>query len=220
MKVTIEGKPAFAYVHVDLEQGESIYAESDAMSTMDTALQMKAKFNGGFFSAWMKKWLGKESMFVNEFTNVSGGTQRVTLVQAVPGDILEKQISGEGYNLQPGAYLASTGGVKLGVQWAGFGSWIGGEGLFRLRAKGEGTMLYGAYGGLLEKEVDGAYIVDTAHLVGYEPGMKIKPQLAGGIFSSLFGGEGLVMRVEGKGKIVVQTRSFGALTDWLNRYLR
>ncbi|HAU13914.1 MAG TPA: TIGR00266 family protein, partial [Gammaproteobacteria bacterium] len=50
----------------------------------------------------------------------------------------------------------------------------------------------------------------------YEPGIKLKLQLAGGIFSSLFGGEGLVTRVVGKGKIVIQSRSIAGITSWIN----
>lgn len=220
MKTTIEGKPAFAHVHVDLEPGESFMAEADAMASMDADLDMKAKFNGGFFGAFIKKFLGKESFFVSEFTNNTGSTRRLTITQATPGDIMEMDLNGQGYNLQPGAYIASTPGVKLGLQWAGFASWFGGEGLFRLNVSGDGKLLYGAYGGMLEREIDGEYLVDTDHLVGYEPGMKIKIQLAGGLFSSLFGGEGFVMRIEGKGKIVLQTRSFSGLAGWLNRYFR
>jgi len=37
-----------------------------------------------------------------------------------------------------------------------------------------------------------------------------------GLFSSFFGGEGLVTRVEGKGKIVIQTRSLSGLRDYMN----
>ena len=113
-------------------------------------------------------------------------------------------------------YVASTPGLKLGLRWAGFASWIGKEGLFKLVVSGGGTLWYGAYGGLLEKDIDGEYIVDTSHLVAYEPQMKLKIRLAGGIFSSFFGGEGLVTRVEGKGKIVIQTRSLDGLKGWLN----
>jgi uncharacterized protein (TIGR00266 family) len=95
-------------------------------------------------------------------------------------------------------------------------SWIGREGLFKLAVSGTGTLWYGAYGGLLEKQIKGQYIVDTSHLVAYEPHMKLKVQLAGGIFSSVFGGEGLVTRVEGSGKITIQTRSLDGLKNWLN----
>jgi uncharacterized protein (TIGR00266 family) len=142
--------------------------------------------------------------------------RRVTLVQGCPGDVLETELTDESICLQPGAYVASTPGLKLGVKWAGFKSWFAKEGLFKLVVSGTGTLWYGAYGGLIEKEIDGEYIVDTAHLVSYEPHMKLKVQLAGGLFASFFGGEGFVTRVIGKGKITLQTRSLSGLADWLN----
>jgi uncharacterized protein (AIM24 family) len=46
--------------------------------------------------------------------------------------------------------------------------------------------------------------------------MKLNIQLAGGLFSSFFGGEGFVTRVEGKGKIIIQTRSLSGLAGWIN----
>lgn len=56
MKTTIEGAPSFAYLHVDLDPGESIVAESDAMSSMAADLGMQATFNGGFFPAWPRSF--------------------------------------------------------------------------------------------------------------------------------------------------------------------
>ena len=81
-------------------------------------------------------------------------------------------------------FLAATEGVKLGLKWAGFVSWIAREGLFRLIVSGTGKVWYGAYGKLLEKDIDGEYIVDTSHLVAYDPSVTLKLQLAGGLFSS------------------------------------
>ncbi|MCH2155348.1 MAG: AIM24 family protein [Opitutales bacterium] len=75
---------------------------------------------------------------------------------------------------------------------------------------------FGAYGGIVEKELDGEYIVDTAHLVAYDESVKIRLQWAGGLLSSIFGGEGLVTRLEGKGRIWIQTRSLSGLVGWLN----
>ncbi|MDP7011720.1 MAG: TIGR00266 family protein [Verrucomicrobiota bacterium] len=216
MQATIEGGPAFAYINVDLNPGETVVAESDAMSSMAADLDMDAKFNGGFFSGILKKFLGGESLFVNHFTNKTSDVRRVTLVQATPGNIREAQLGGGTICLQPGAYVASTPELKLKARWAGFKSWFSGEGLFKLTVSGTGTLWYGAYGELLEKQVDGEYIVDTAHLVAYEPHMKLKIQLAGGLFSSLFSGEGFVTRIEGQGKITIQTRSLSGLAGWLN----
>lgn len=216
MNTTIEGRPAFAHMHVDLEPGESIVAEADAMASMSADLDMDAKFNGGFFSGLCKKFLGGESLFINVFTNNSVGTRRVTLVQPTPGDMAAIELQGNSLCLQPGAYIASTPGVKLGLRWAGFTSLIAREGLFKLVVSGHGTVWYGSYGAMIERAVDGEFIVDSSHLVTYEPQLKLKVQLAGGIFSSFFGGEGLVTRVNGRGNIVIQTRSISGLKSWLN----
>ena len=216
MQTSIEGGSAFAYINVDLEPGETVIAESNAMSSMASDLSVDAKFNGGFFSGLAKAYLGGESLFVNHFTNNSSSTQRVTLVQSTPGNTQTIELNGQEFCLQPGAYIASTPGVSLGIKWAGLKSWFAREGLFKLTVSGQGTVWYGAYGGLLEKEVDGDYIVDTSHLVAYEPQMKLNIQLSGGLFSSFFGGEGFVTRLEGKGKIIIQTRSLSGLADWIN----
>lgn len=220
MQTVIEGKPAFSFLKVALEPGESIFAESEAMSTMAAELDMNARFNGGLLMGIVKKYLGNESLFVNEFTNNTSSVKSLTLVQPTPGDIMIKELKeGDVYYLQPGAFLASEKGVNISISWAGIGSLIGGEGLFRLKATGSGKLIFGAYGGLVEKEIDGEYIVDTGHLVSYDPGINISVQMAGGLLSSIMGGEGIVMRLSGKGKIIVQTRSLGSLVGWINRQL-
>lgn len=216
MKATIEGRPSFAYLLILINPGESIIAESDAMSSMSADLDMVTKLNGGFFSGLCKKYLGGESLFINQFTNNTEGQRRLTLVQSTPGDIGKIDLNGNSLCLQPGAYIASTPGIKLGLKWAGIASFIGREGLFKLVVSGTGSVWYGAYGALLDREVDGEFIVDTSHLVTYEPQLKLKTQLAGGLFTSFFSGEGLVTRVQGKGRIAIQTRSLQGLRSWLN----
>ncbi len=216
MEAKINGAPAFAHIDLVLNPGDQIIAESDAMAHMDVKLEMKPKLNGGFLGAIAKKFFGGESFFINTFTNKSKEPQRLSLVQGVPGEIKALSLSGGAMYLQPGAYVASTPGIKLGVGWAGLVSGIAREGFFRLKVSGTGTVFYGAYGALLEKDLIGEAIVDTSHLVAYEPGIKLKLQLAGGLFSSFLGGEGLVTRLEGKGKYVIQTRSISGLTGWIN----
>ena len=220
MQTTIHGSPSFAYLDVELAPGESIVAESDAMSSMAADLDMSTRFNGGFFRGLMRKFLGGESLFVNTFTNATQRPRRMTLVQSTPGDMRELALNGGSLCLQPGAFVACTPGISLGVQWAGFSSLIAREGLFKLLVSGTGRVWYGAYGAMLEKDVDGEHVVDTSHLVAYDPRLRLKIQLAGGIFSSFLGGEGLVTRIEGKGRIIIQTRSLSGLAGWLNPKLR
>lgn len=216
MQANIHGSPSFAYLDIELAPGELIITESDAMATMAADLDLKARLNGGLLSGLCKKLLGKESLFINEFTNNRSESRRITLAQANPGDMVTIDLQGRKLCLQSGAYIASTKHVKLGLQWAGLVSGISREGFFRLTVAGEGSVWFGAYGGLIEKEIDGEFVVDTSHLVAYEPQLKLKLQMAGGLFSSFFSGEGLVTRVEGKGKIWLQTRSISSLVGWLN----
>lgn len=216
MKTFIEGSPSFAYMHVDLDPGESIVTESDAMSSMASDLDMKAATNGGFFSGLCKKMFADESFFVSIYKNNTNGRRRVTLSPGLPGDINVMHLNGNGICLTPGAFLASTPGVKLGVAYAGVRSMIAREGLVRLYAHGEGTVWYTSFGGLLEKDITGPYVIDSGFLVAYEPQIKIKLALPGGIFSSFFGGEGIVMRLEGRGRIAIQTRSLSEFANWVN----
>ena len=216
MKTELKGSQAFSYIQVELQPGETIISESDAMSSMDAELDLNAKLNGGFFKGLLRKFLGGESLFINHFTNNTSQPRRMTLVQGTPGEIRLRKMANDEFYLQPGAFVACSPGVTMSLEWAGFVSFIAREGLFRLKMSGSGDLFYGAYGALLEREIDGEYIVDTSHLVAYEPGIKLKLQLAGGIFSSFFGGEGLVTRVQGKGKIIIQSRSISGLTGWLN----
>jgi len=133
--------------------------------------------------------------------------------------MMVKELNGNSYCLQPSAYICSTQGVKLGIKWAGFASLIAREGLFKLVVSGNGKVIFGSYGAMIEKQVEGEYIVDTSHLVAYDPNIKLKIQLSGDIISSITSGEGFVTRLIGSGKIVLQSRSLSGLSSWINRHL-
>lgn len=217
MEARTEGRPAFAFLQLTLQPGETIVAESDAMASMAAELDLRTRLNGGFWRGLARKYFGGESLFINRFSNPSQQPRTLTLVQPTPGDILCRELAaGEVYYLQPGAFLAADESVTLGLKWAGLVSWIAREGLFKMAVSGPGRVWYGAYGALLERALDGETIVDTSHLVAYEPGVTLKLQLAGGLFSSVFGGEGLVTRLSGQGRFVIQTRSLTGLSGWLN----
>lgn len=214
MEAEVRDKPAFAHIYVKLAPGESIVAEADAMASMSSDIEMSTRWNGGFFRAVLKRIFGGESLFVNEFSTPTGG--EIVITQPLPGDIVCLELDNNSFYLQPGAYLACDPGVKLGLGWAGFASFIGGEGLFRLKVSGKGKVWFGAYGGIFEREITDEYIVDTGHLVGYEPTISLKVGMSGGIFSSFFSGEGLVTRITGPGKIYMQSRSIDGLAAWMN----
>lgn len=195
------------------------------MASMGSAIRMRTRLSGGFFQALLRRFFGGESLFVNEFFTDShdeAGAELV-LTQPYPGDIecvSLAEVAQDTIYLQPGAFVACEASVRLGVGWAGFASWLGGEGLFRMKLTGHGRVWFGAYGGILQRQVQDEYIVDTGHLVAYEPTVSLHVGLAGGIFSSFFGGEGLITRVRGPGRIYLQTRSIDGLASWTNGHMR
>lgn len=217
MEANVRNRPSFANIHVKLSAGDRIIAEAGAMASMSSDVEMSTRWNGGFLRAVTKRVLGSESLFVNEFTSI--GDSKLVLTQPFPGDIECIELKGNTLYLQPGAFLACEPGVTLGLGWAGIASFIGREGLFRLKVSGQGRVWFGAYGGIFAREISGEYVVDTGHLVAYEPTVGIKVGMAGGIFSSFFSGEGLVTRVYGPGRIYMQSRSFGGLVAWTNSHL-
>lgn len=220
MKYKIRYKPAFATIFVTLEPGERITAEAGAMTSMDGKLTMKTEFSGGLFSAFLRKFLGGESLFVNVFKNETNQPLTLVLSQGIIGDIEHIDLTQGEICFQPGAYIAHTAGVKMGVRWAGFASLIAGEGLFKLQLSGKGRVFFGAYGGISEKQVQGEFIVDNSHLVAYSPSIKMGIGLSGGLLGSLTSGEGLVNRLQGNGKIYLQSRSISGLVSYLRPKVR
>ena len=221
MKYDIRYKPAFATVFVELQPRESITAEAGAMASMDGAIAMDTRFSGGLFPALLKTFFGGETLFVNTFSNPTDRPLQVVLTQPSVGDIIRLELKpNQEICFQPGAYISHMGNVKMDVQWAGFKSWIAGEGLFKLKLRGPGLVFFGAYGGITERRVQGDFIVDTGHLVAYSPTVKMNLKLAGGLVGSLTSGEGLVNRLTGEGKIYLQSRSVDGLVGFLSGKLR
>ena len=217
MDVKIVDKPSFANIVVRLNAGDKIIAEAGAMTSMSTSVEIDTKWSGGFFRAVLKRIFGGESMFINTFSTKTDGEVRLT--QSLPGDIDCIELNGNTMYLQPGAFIACEPGVKLGLSWAGWRMLIAREGLFRLKVSGTGRVWFGAYGGIFQREIDSEYIVDSGHLVAYEPTIKVRVGMAGGIFTSFFSGEGLVTKVNGPGRIYMQSRSFDGLAAWTNSHL-
>lgn len=216
MEVNQKGGRAFSYLEFNLQPGESIVTEPGAMASMQNGINLRVKLNGSIFRALALRLFGKESVFINSLKNESGVPSSVVITQPTPGEIQVVTLDGNSLYMQPGAFIACTPGITFSLRWAGFTSWMMGEGLLRLRIEGRGTCWYGSYGAVVEKVIKGSYVVDNGHLLSYPPDMKLKLQLSGGIFSSLFGGEGFVVRMEGNGTIKLQTRSLSGLANWLN----
>lgn len=216
MEYEIQYRPAFSTLCFNLEPDERIFTLAGEMVSMETKLRMKTHFSGGFFSALLRSFLGKESLFINSYTNRSDTNANIRISRSIMGDIQALELKNEAICFQPCAYIAHTPGLKMGIAFAGWSSWITGQGLFQLKLQGQGTVFFGGFGGITKKQVSGDYMVNTEHLVAYEPQLKMSARMAGGFWNSVKSGEGLMNRLKGTGAIYLQSRSIDCLVKYLS----
>jgi uncharacterized protein (TIGR00266 family) len=229
MRCDIEHGPAFAWLKVGLEPGEVIVAEAGAMVRQSPQLEVETRLNAtrnaGFFGwlvalfvALMRKLLGGETLFINEFSGDRGG--EVVLAPKLSGHIIDKSIGG-GRTLfvQAGGYLASTSGIDTRLRFGGLRTLFGGEGLVLLQCSGEGRVFVNSYGGITEVPVNGTFVVDTGHIVAFDGALDFRVRSVGGAKSFFLSGEGLVCEFSGQGTVYVQSRNLNALRSWVTPLL-
>ena len=210
--------PAYAITIAHLESGDKVMAESGAMVTQDAHIRMETSASGGngmggFLKGLGRKMLLGESFFRNTF-HADNRPGEVTFAPNLPGDTMVYNMQGQDLIVQQQSYLASAVTVEIETKWGGFKSFFGEGRLFWIRAFGNGPLALNAFGAIKEIEVNGSYIIDTGHIVAFEPTLTFSIKRVGSWFSTIFSSEGLVCRFEGKGKLFIQSRNpaeFGGL---------
>lgn len=216
MQVDILYRPSYSMADVKLTSGEQISVEAGSMVAMSTDLQVQTKMKGGLMKSLARSVLGGESFFMNTY-QAGGNGGEIQLAPTLPGDVFTMDLSGESYLVQSGSFLASGEDVQTDTKWGGAKTFFGGEGLIMLRCSGNGTLILSSYGAIHELDLAAgeSFTVDTGHLVAFSENIGFNVRSVGGLKSTIFGGEGLVVDMSGPGKVLLQTRSVGAFLDWL-----
>ena len=210
---TIESRPDFSFLKVQIPANDTLKVEASAMATMDTNVSMKTKFKGGF-----GRFLTGESLFINEFT-ADGGSGEIGIAPGAPGDLEHVYLEDEVIYLQNSAFVASTPEIEVETKWQGLmKGFFSGENLFLIRCRGRGDLWFNTYGSMMEIDVQGGYTVDTGHIVAFTEGLDYSIHSVGGYKSLFFSGEGLVCRFQGEGKVWIQTRKVGSFVSWIRPY--
>lgn len=217
MQHQIHGNPEYGHLTVMLEPGDTFIAEAGAMAWMNDGMQMKSRLLGGFTKALVRKLVGGESLFVGEYQHPTGGA--VSFSPSTPGSVVHRSLQGNSLILTAGSFLACTPGVQLKTKFGGMKALFSGEGAFYLECSGTGDLFFNSFGAIVEKDVQGSFIVDTGHVVAWEPTLNYVVQGMGSLKSTLLSGEGLVLKFTGNGKIYLQTRTLGGLAGWLSPLL-
>ena len=211
MKYEILYPEAFPIVECELERGESIKAESDAMIAMSPTIDIEGKMDGGILSSLARSFLSGESLFFQELV-ARRGRGKVLFGHSQIGGILDVELDGSyGLMIQKNGFLASTPSINIETETQNLSrGFLSGEGFFILNAKGRGTVFVSSYGVIhpINLEDREEVIIDNGHLVAWPDYMDYKMERAAeGWISSFTSGEGLVCRFRGPGVVLIQTRN-------------
>ncbi len=217
MQLQIDGNPDYGQLRVNLVPGENFLAEGGAMSWMDASIKVKARLMGGLARALVRKLTGGESLFVGEYSCDREG--EVAFSPSIPGSIVQRTMSGDSITLTAGSFFACTPGIELSTRFGGLRSLFSGEGLFFMECSGTGELFFNSFGSIIEKDVSGSFVVDTGHVVAWEPGLNYSIRGMGGLKSTMLSGEGLVMEFSGTGKLYLQTRTMSGIASWLTPFV-
>ncbi|MEQ1564985.1 MAG: TIGR00266 family protein [Myxococcota bacterium] len=213
MVIEVRHRPAYALAVVKLEAGETVVGEAGALVSRDTHVTMETSAGNpqqglvaGLFTG-LKRMFAGESFFQNRYT-AGGRAGEVTFAPTLIGDVDTHELRGGTLLMQSTAYLCSPPSVEIDAKWGGARSFFAGEGFILIRAKGTGPVAFNAFGAMKLVEVDGEFLVDTGHVVAFEDTLKYTVRRFGdGWKAFIFGGEGLVCKFSGKGKLWIQTRN-------------
>ena len=177
---------------------------------------METAATGGLLKSISRAVLGGESFFQNTYTAPAGGGQ-IGVAPALTGDLMALEMHDETLMVQSGSYLASAMTVTTDTKWSGAKTFFASEGLIMLRAQGSGPLLLSSYGAIHEMNLAAGQTVsiDTGHLVAFTQDIGFQVRKIGGMKSTLFSGEGLVVDLTGPGRVLAQTRSTDQFLSWL-----
>jgi len=226
---------AFASVKVTLQPGEKMQAESDAMVTRTSNVEVRSRMAGGVLGGIMRLLATGESLFLQDLVCTGDRPGNILLASHAPGDISlytmgsrnQRDQQPDGTNqadisadhgplmIRKGAFLAATPGVEvqsqaqMGNQFLLKGAFSG-TGMFVLKASGQGTVFFASHGSIIRFELAAGEerVVDNNHVVAWSEGMAYKMAFQSkSLWHTAASGEGLGCFFKGPGVIFVQTHA-------------
>ena len=215
------------FVEIELDTGESALAEAGSMMFKDPLIQMDTVFgdgskaSSGFFGkigAAGRRLVTGESLFMTVFSHQGQGKARVAFAAPYPGTIIPFHLAEMGGMLicQKDSFLCVAKGVLIGIHFQRkiMTGLFGGEGFIMQKLEGDGWVFVHGGGCIVERELGpGEELhVDTGCLAAMTPTVDFDIVRAGGVKTTLFGGEGMFFaQLRGPGKIWLQSLPFSRL---------
>lgn len=221
-------------VEVELDPLETVIAEAGAMLFMEDGIVFEAKMgdgsnaNQGLFDKLLSvgsRILTGESLFMTHFTNKGNRKAKIGFSAPYPGTVIPVDLSqslGHEMIVQKDGFLCAAFGTKVSITFnkrIGSGL-VGGEGFILQKLQGDGKAFVHAGGTVIERTLNNETLrVDTGCVVAFESQIHFDVQMAGGLRSMVFGGEGIFLAtLSGTGKVWLQSMPIRKLVQALAPY--
>jgi len=204
---------------VRLKNAQEVYAEAGKMVYKTPNVQWDTRMSGATLGeklmGALRRTVTGESLFLTYFR--ANGDGEVGFAGNYPGRIQVFELAaGRSILAQRDAFLFAQPSVQFNVALvkrlgAGF---FGGEGFILEKFTGPGAVFIHAGGDLVEFDLAQGQVlqVDTGCIVAFDETVGYDIQLAGGIKTALFGGEGLFLAtLTGPGHVVIQSMTINKL---------
>lgn len=200
-------------IRIRLQPGQELYAEAGKMVYKQPQVAWETRMSGEtlgdkLLGALKRKLMG-ESLFLTYFRASMPG--EVGFAGSYPGRVQAFELkAGQNIFVQRDAFVVAQSSVQLNIALvkrlgAGF---FGGEGFILEQLTGPGTVFIHAGGDFVEFTLAAgeSLQIDTGCIVAFDETVDYDIQLAGGIRTALFGGEGLFLAtLTGPGRVIVQS---------------
>lgn len=211
--------PTSASVNLSLRNGQTILAQSGAMSYMDDTFKVDTSMRG--VMGGIKRLFTTTSSFINGYT-AEKNKSKISFASFLPGDIVPIIIKpGQKITIASYGVVCMTENVKLNVRMRLKGVLLG-ENAFLTDAvvdKGSspGMVWVSSYGGYEKLNVEAGSIlkVDNGMFLAADSNVRFTISKVGGVKSLFFSGEGIVMKFEGPCSLLIQNRNINDFTKFI-----
>jgi uncharacterized protein (TIGR00266 family) len=219
LEYTVEGDN-LQIARLKLRPGQEVYAEAGKMvyktGNVEWQTRMSGETVGQKLMGMLRRTVTGESLFMTYFRAPQGAGE-VGFAGDYPGRLHPIHLRpGHTFLVQRDSFVCAETSVQFGIQFTrrlGTGL-FGGEGFILEKFTGPGVVFIHGGGDFVHFDLSPGELlqVDTGCIVGFEETVDYDIQMAGGIKTAIFGGEGLFLAsLRGPGKAIVQTMTLSKL---------
>ncbi|MGA1622234.1 MAG: TIGR00266 family protein [Synechocystis sp.] len=214
----------YAVLELELKPTQIVFADANAVTTMDSQILFVNKLRGGLLDT-LRKALGLDSLFLNQFS-ADQHPGYLNLAPPLPGDVCHYFLTREkGIYLKTDNFLACQPTVKIDTNFRDMKHFCNDSQTFLLRLVGAGDLWFSVYGSLVEIPLEGNVLFNPDYVVAFEDTLDYEMIKNEGLATDklrgdVWGGRGRLCQFSGEGRIWIQARQPNSFLNFAQSILR